>query len=202
FGEGKQLGSVWKINRVLANERIFGLNGEKLHSTQKPAELLKRVILASSMPDDIVLDPFSGTGTTAHMAHYLRRQFVAIEQDKTYFDASVRRLANTNILAEDNELIQAVYTEKPPRIAFKKLLAAGYVQAGQTLYFDDPDTEAVITENAKLQMGDIIGTIHSLARDLKDVRSINGWKHWYYADATGKRHRIDRLRYEYADNST
>lgn len=202
FGEGKQLGSVWKVNRVMANERILGLNGEKLHSTQKPAELLKRVILASSLPDDIVLDPFSGTGTTASVAHQLRRQFIAIEQDKLYYDASVRRLSTVKVLPKNHELIQAVYTEKPPRIAFKKLLAAGYVREGQTLYFDDPDTEAIITDNAKLRMGETIGTIHSLARDLKAVRSINGWKHWFYLDETGKRQSINRLRYEYADNLT
>lgn len=201
FGKGKQMGSVWKINRVLANERIRGINGEKLHSTQKPAELLKRVILASTMPDDIVLDPFSGTGTTAAVAHQLRRQFIAIEQDKTYYDASVRRLSRVEPLPEKHELIQAVYTEKPPRIAFKKLLAAGYVREGQTLYFDDTAIEVTITKNAKLQMGETIGTIHSLARNLKDVRSINGWKHWYYIDESGKRQQIDRLRHEYADNT-
>jgi modification methylase len=65
FNEGKQLGSVWEIPTCGGAERLRDASGDKLHPTQKPEELLKRVILASSNPGDVVLDPFVGTGTTA-----------------------------------------------------------------------------------------------------------------------------------------
>ncbi len=199
FGEGKQLGSVWQINRCVAPERIRRADGERLHPTQKPEELLRRVILASSMPDDIILDPFAGTGTTPTMAKQLRRKFIAIEQEEDYFQAAIMRINAIKVLPEDDELIRAVYIEKPPRVAFKKLLAAGYVTEGQTLYLDEPSTEAIITKNAKLKAGKTIGSIHSLACTLKEVPSTNGWKHWYYVDDTGKHQPIDRLRHEYYD---
>jgi len=200
FGEGKQLGSVWKINTCVGPERVRDEEGNKLHPTQKPIELLKRIILASTMPGDIILDPFAGTGTTVAMAKRLRRQYISIEQDEVYYNASVERVKKVKPLAEKHELIQAVYTEKPPRIAFKKLLAAGYVKEGQKLYLDEPATEATVTKNAKLKTDKQTGTIHSLARTLKEVRSINGWKHWYYVDDAGKRHQIDRLRHEYVQD--
>lgn len=200
YGEGKQLGSVWQINTCTGPERIRDADGNKLHPTQKPKDLLKRIILASSLPGDVILDPFSGTGTTVAMAKYLRRQFISIEQDEAYYQASVVRAEAIEALPENDELIQAVYTEKPPRIAFKKLLAAGYITVGQKLYLDEPATEVRVTSNAKLQVGKKIGTIHGLACALKNVPSTNGWKHWYYLDETGKRQQIDKLRHEYVQN--
>lgn len=200
YGEGKQLGSVWQINTCISPERIRDDNGNKLHPTQKPEELLKRIILASSLPDDIILDPFAGTGTTPKMAKHLHRQYIAIEQEEAYHQAGLKRVAEVEPLPRDDELIQAVYTEKPPRVAFKKLLAAGYVKEGQKLYLDEPKTTATITARAKLKAGKRAGSIHSLARKLKDVRSINGWKHWYYEDETGTRQQIDVLRHQYTQN--
>ena len=200
YGKGKQLGSVWQINTCIGPERMRDDEGEKLHPTQKPEDLLKRIILASSMPNDIVLDPFAGTGTTPTMAKHLRRQYIAIEQEEAYYDASVKRVKAVKPLPKDDELIQAVYNEKPPRIAFKKLLAAGYVTVGQKLYLDEPSTTAIITEKAKLKAGKNMGTIHSLARKLKDVPSTNGWKDWYFVDENGKRRQIDVLRHQYDQN--
>ncbi len=200
FNEGKQLGSVWQINTCTGPERIRDEEGNKLHPTQKPEELLQRIILASSLPGDVILDPFAGTATTAAMAKQLRRQFISIEQEASYYRASLKRVEKVKPLPENDDLIQSVYTEKPPRIAFKKLLAAGYVREGQTLYLDEPATEAIITKNAKLKAGKKIGSIHSLACTLKDVPSTNGWKHWYYDDQSGIRHPIDKLRYEYSQN--
>lgn len=200
YGKGKQLGSVWQINTCVGPERIRDEDGNKLHPTQKPEELLKRIILASSLPGDVILDPFSGTGTTVAMAKYLRRQFISIEQKESYYKASVVRAEAIEPLPESDELIQAVYTEKPPRIAFKKLLAAGYITVGQKLYLDEPATEATVTKNAKLVSGKKNGSIHSLACILKDLPSTNGWKHWYYVDETGTRQQIDKLRHEYVQN--
>lgn len=200
FGIGKQLGSVWKINKCVGPERMRDENGEKLHPTQKPEELLRRIILASSKPNDIVLDPFSGTGTTPAMAKHLRRQYIAIEQDNMYHNAALQRVANIKPLSQSDAIIKAVHDEKPPRVAFKKLLKADYIQVGQKLYLDEPAVEAIVTQNAKLQANNQVGSIHSLACALKKVRSTNGWVHWYYLDETGTLQQIDKLRQQYRQN--
>ena len=69
FNDSKQLGSVWTIPVCGGAERLKDETGKKLHSTQKPEELLKRIILASSNVSDVVLDPFLGSGTTAAVAN-------------------------------------------------------------------------------------------------------------------------------------
>lgn len=65
------------------------------HPTQKPAGLFKRILNDYSQPNDLILDPFSGSGTTAIAAHNLGRRFICIEKDKDYHAASVQRLKDT-----------------------------------------------------------------------------------------------------------
>ena len=67
-----QMRSDWMLALCTGEERLKGGDGKKLHPTQKPEALLARVILASSRPDDLVLDPFCGTGTTGAVAKRLR----------------------------------------------------------------------------------------------------------------------------------
>src|SRR5262249_15430856 len=62
--EDIQVRSDWTLPLCTGEERLKGGNGKKLHPTQKPEALLARVLLSSTRPDDLVLDPFSGTGTT------------------------------------------------------------------------------------------------------------------------------------------
>lgn len=76
------------------------------HPTQKPEKLLAKIILASSNPGDLVLDPFLGSGTTAVVAQKLGRRFVGIEQDLTYCCLAAKRLA----IALENPTIQG-YSE-------------------------------------------------------------------------------------------
>lgn len=91
-GSLKQMRDVWTIPLVQGRERLKDTNGRALHPTQKPEELLKRIILASSKKDDIVLDPFLGSGTTAVMAKKLKRDWIGIEKDNKYFSAAKKRL--------------------------------------------------------------------------------------------------------------
>ncbi|MBR6160094.1 MAG: site-specific DNA-methyltransferase, partial [Lachnospiraceae bacterium] len=83
-GVRKQMGSVWKMAVCAGNERIKDANGNKLHSTQKPLEMLERIIAISSKPGDVVLDPFGGTMTTAVVAKRLGRKYIMIEKDENY----------------------------------------------------------------------------------------------------------------------
>jgi DNA modification methylase len=92
YNGGKQMSSVWRIKLCTGGERLKGEDGKKAHSTQKPEELLKRVILASSKPGDIVLDPFFGTGTTGAAAKKLGRDFIGIERDGAYVSLASARI--------------------------------------------------------------------------------------------------------------
>ena len=82
--EDIQVRSDWTIALCTGEERLKGEDGKKIHPTQKPEALLARVILAASRPDDVVLDPFCGTGTTGAVAKRLRRDFIGIERDRHY----------------------------------------------------------------------------------------------------------------------
>src|SRR5712692_9138713 len=82
--EDIQARSDWTISLCTGEERLKGKDKKKLHPTQKPEALLARVILSSSRPDDLVLDPFNGTGTTGAVAKRLGRRFIGIERDEIY----------------------------------------------------------------------------------------------------------------------
>jgi len=91
FGIGKVGANVWVLPTCLGKERLKNEEGIKLHSTQKPIELLKRVILTSTNEGDLVLDPVAGTGTTGYVAHALNRNFVMIEINPKYVEGLQRR---------------------------------------------------------------------------------------------------------------
>ena len=91
FGIGKVGANVWVIPLCTGKERLKNGEGTRLHSTQKPAELLRRVILTSTNEGDIILDPFAGTGTTGHLARDLDRKFILMEGNTDYLDGMVKR---------------------------------------------------------------------------------------------------------------
>lgn len=85
--EGDELKSVWAIN---APGRLEKLQGE--HPTQKPTQLLKRIILSCTKPGDSILDPFCGSGTTGIVSYLYGRKFTGIDQEQKYLDIAKRRL--------------------------------------------------------------------------------------------------------------
>lgn len=91
-GSPKQMRDVWPMPLVQGKERIKGVDGRALHPTQKPEEMLRRIILASSNEGDIVLDPFLGSGTTAVVAKKLGRDWIGIEKSKKYVDMAKKRI--------------------------------------------------------------------------------------------------------------
>jgi len=86
---GKQMKSVWEIKPPETWEKRFGK-----HPTQKPVALLERILLASSNEGDLVLDPFSGSGTTAIAALRTRRTAVGLELSYEYLTLTVQRLSS------------------------------------------------------------------------------------------------------------
>ncbi len=96
---GKQMKSVWHIYPPSSSEKEFGK-----HPTQKPLELLKRILLASSNPGDLILDPFLGSGTTGVAAVDLGRKFIGIEMDKIYLETAVKRIRKSISFKEEQLL--------------------------------------------------------------------------------------------------
>ena len=83
----KSVSNVWDI------PNLVGRKLEKQpHPTQKPLKLFERCIYMASNENDLVLDTFSGSGTTAIACHNLKRRFICIERDTDYYNASVERL--------------------------------------------------------------------------------------------------------------
>ncbi len=194
FNKGKQLGSVWKIPVCGGGERLKDKNGNKLHSTQKPEELLRRIILASSKPGEMVLDPFAGTGTTPAMAKKLRREWIGIERNEIYISYAQERVSKVKPLRKNHSLITETTKPKPKRVSFKSLLEYDYIEVGQSLYFDDPELTATILENGRLKVNGHEGSIHQLGQQLKKAPTCNGWMHWFYVDENNERQPIDELR--------
>ena len=83
---GKQMRSVWSISTPKPVEKKFGK-----HPTQKPFDLLKRIVLASTKEGDLVLDPFAGSSTTGLAAYLYGRKFIGIDTEKAYLDLSIKR---------------------------------------------------------------------------------------------------------------
>ena len=88
---GKQMRSVWAINTPRPDEKTFGK-----HPTQKSLELLKRVVLASTCENDLILDPFTGSSTTGLAAAMFGRKFIGIDLEKDYLDLSIKRFEKLN----------------------------------------------------------------------------------------------------------
>ncbi|MGC9331029.1 MAG: DNA-methyltransferase [Bacteroidales bacterium] len=88
-----KLKDIPQINRP--RERLRGKDGQALHPTQKPEEMLKRIIIASSNKGDTVLDPFLGSGTTAFVAKKLGRNWIGIEKSGKYVDMAKERISKT-----------------------------------------------------------------------------------------------------------
>jgi DNA modification methylase len=92
FGIGSIGANVWIVPTCIGKERLKDESGQKIHSTQKPIELLRRVILSASNEGEVILDPMAGVGTTAVVAQALNRSFILIEQNSIYVQAALHRL--------------------------------------------------------------------------------------------------------------
>ena len=177
FNDDKQLRSDWYIPICNGRERIKDENGNKAHSTQKPYELLYRVIMSTSKVGDLVLDPFSGTGTTAAVAKHLSRNFIAIEKEEKYLKVSKKRIEN--VIPLNKELLQLHIEDKPPKVPFGNLIESGYIKAGDKLFSKDKKYEALVMANATINTEEYIGSIHSVSAKLLAKQSNNGWMFWY-----------------------
>ncbi len=137
LNDEKQMRSDWwLVSLATGAQRLRDENGQKAHSTQKPEDLLYRVVLASSSPGDVVLDPFFGSGTTGVAAKRLHRNWIGIEREESYIGLAQKRIDAVQPELFDADVFEVRSKNKlAPRVAFSTLLENGYVQPGQTLFF-------------------------------------------------------------------
>ena len=96
-GSPRMMRDVWTFPVVQGQERLRGKDGRALHPTQKPLELVRRTIIASTNKGDLVMDPFMGSGTTAVAAKMEGLKWIGIERDNRYIRAAEKRIAETKI---------------------------------------------------------------------------------------------------------
>ncbi len=188
-----QMRSVWELPICSGAERL-AVNGSKAHSTQKPEALLYRVILSSTNPGDLVLDPFFGSGTTGAVAKKLGRRWLGIERDPQYAALAQARIDAVAPPLPDEALYAPTVKPKPPRVPFISLLEAGLLQPGDTLRLGAADLYATVTADGALIHGDLRGSIHQVGTALLGA-PCNGWAHWRcYDRASEKWLPLDALR--------
>lgn len=199
FNDDKQMQNVWFIPLCTGAERLK-IEGKKAHSTQKPEALLYRVILASSKLEDIVLDPFFGSGTTGAVATKLRRRYIGIERSAEYVQLARERIAAIPPSLGPDPVLVTRSKRDAPRISFAQLLEANYVAVGQTVFSKDRTITAMIKADSQLAWQDKTGSIHRLAAIIQNRPTFNGWDYWYCEDALGTLVSIDALREQYRRN--
>ncbi len=188
----KQMKSVWNIGICIGNERLKNAEGKKIHSTQKPEQLLYNIILSSTKIEDLVLDPFFGTGTTGAVAKRLGRHYVGIEREEQYIKAATRRIQSVQL--ELSEFTENQLEVKPPRFSIKQLIELGYLTVGQKLYSKDRKHYAVICTDGNVQYEETKTSIHRMSALFLNRTNNNGWD-YFWCEYKGEFVTINSLRY-------
>jgi len=172
-----QMRSDWLIPLCGGPERLRGDDGKKAHPTQKPEALLHRVLLASTKPGDVVLDPFFGTGTTGAVAKRLGRRFIGIERDPAYVTVARRRIAAERPAPAD--AVTLASKREAPRIPFGTLIERGLLAPGEVLFDERRRFRARVRADGSLISNEHRGSIHSVGAQVQGAAACNGWSFWY-----------------------
>lgn len=197
LNEDLQMRSDWYIPLCTGKERLKDENGQKAHPTQKPEALLYRVIMSSTKPEDVVLDPFFGTGTTGAVAKKLGRKWIGLERDETYIKHATKRIDGIQCIGSQ-EIIHTPAKREQPRVPFGTLIEQGYLKPGTMLQDKQGKYEAQITADGNLIANTHRGSIHKVGAALQDAPSCNGWTFWHFEE-DGKAIPIDKLRQAFRD---
>jgi modification methylase len=190
--EDVQARSDWLIPLCTGEERLKDGAGKKVHPTQKPEGLLARVLLSSSKPGDLVLDPFNGTGTTGAVAKRLGRSYVGFERDKTYAAAAEKRIAAILPLPGAT-LAPFVTAREAPRVPFAELVERGMILPGTRLVDARKKHGALVRADGAIMLGDKVGSIHRMGALAQGAEACNGWTFWHVETKQGLK-LIDELR--------
>src|SRR4051812_6679080 len=192
--EDVQMRSDWFIPLCTGDERLKGEDGRKVHPTQKPEGLLARVLLSSSKPGDLVIDPFNGTGTTGAVAKRLGRRYIGFERDQTYAAAAEARIAAIEPLPEAT-LAPFMTARDAPRVAFSELIERGMISPGTKLVDSKKRHGALVRADGAIMLGDKVGSIHRIGAVAQGSGACNGWTFWHIETKKGLK-LIDELRAE------
>jgi modification methylase len=196
LNEGVQMRSDWTLPLCTGHERLKDDEGGKAHPTQKPEALLHRVLIATTNPGDVVLDPFFGTGTTGAVARMLGRRWIGIEREEVYRRAAARRLERVRPL--DRAALEVTTSKRAePRVAFGLLVERGLLRPGEVLV-NARGKAAKVRADGTLVGADVTGSIHQVGAAYEGAPSCNGWTYWHFR-REGQLIPIDVLRQQVRD---
>jgi modification methylase len=173
-----QMRSDWTLPLATGEERVKNAAGAKAHPTQKPEALLHRVILSSTRPGDLILDPFFGVGTTGAVARRLGRSFIGIEREAEYADAAEKRIASV-VPASAAELDVMGSKKSEPRVPFGQIVEAGLLRPGDLVWCPKGERAARVRADGSLVLDDLVGSIHKIGAILQSQPACNGWTYWH-----------------------
>ena len=179
LNDGLQMRSDWLLPICSGPERLKTEEGAKAHPTQKPEALLHRVLVGSTNPGDVVLDPFFGTGTTGAVARRLGRHFVGIERDPRY--AAIARERARSVTPHDAETLKVTASKRAePRVPFGALIERKLLEPGMVLTSGNGRHSARIRADGTLVAERTSGSIHKVGAALEGAPSCNGWTYWHF----------------------
>jgi len=178
LNDGLQMRSDWTLPICSGGERLKQ-DGKKAHPTQKPEALLHRVILASTRPGDVILDPFFGSGTTGAVAKRLKRRWIGIERDAEYARIAEQRIKAV-VPANDDEVTEAPSKRAQPRIPFGWVIERGLLRVGDVLTDPTGRHAARVHADGSLVADGQRGSIHQVGAAVQGATACNGWTYWHY----------------------
>jgi modification methylase len=178
LNDGLQMRSDWSLPLCTGNERLKGADGNKVHPTQKPESLLYRVLMASTKPGDVVLDPFFGTGTSGAVAKMLGRKYIGIERDPEYIAAARERIAQARPVEDPADLITPSKRSEP-RIPFGTVVERGLLRPGTLLSDPSGRFVAKVRADGTVISADFRGSIHQVGAAVQGAPACNGWTFWH-----------------------
>lgn len=186
-----QMRSDWLLPICSGGERLK-VNGKKAHSTQKPEALLYRILLTATKDNDLVLDPFFGTGTTGAVAKKLGRRFIGIEREGRYCRLAQARISRVRTLPPEDRVITPPKRQEQ-RIPFGMVVERGLIEPGTHLFDPSRRYSAKVRPDGSLVCADATGSIHKIGAHVQRASSCNGWVYWH-VDVEGNLKPIDMFR--------
>ena len=178
------LDDVWSIGKAR--------NKNKGHGAVFPDELVSKILENFSEENDIVYDPFMGTGTTAVVSKKIGRNYFGIEKEKKYYNIAEQRLEGTTKI-EDHCLDVIKNNKSKPRIPFGSLIEMGIIKPGMEIFDSKKKVNAIIMVDGSIKHNESEGSIHKVAAKIIGTESCNGWTYWHY-HLNGALVPIDNLR--------
>lgn len=173
----------WFIPLCTGDERLKDDADDKVHSTQKPEELLKRVILSTTRAGDVIVDPFFGSGTTGAVAKRLGRHFIGLEREEKYIKAATARIDTITPETGPDGFVPFEAKREKPRLSLAQVLSCGLLKAGDVVTDKMGRHAAIICADGFLRAADgndlTHRSIHKLGALAIGAERVNGWDFWH-----------------------